>query len=200
MTSSLIERSVAVIFLLLLAFPASAGSELHLSFSAIQKILAAQTLTEEGRLYLKANRSERCNFAYLNDPQVGEEGGRLKVSARFTGRAARNIFGFCIGPGDSFPLSFTAVPYYENGAIRLQDVHVTIQGEVSYYRREVQSTLMASLAKEFRYGLREDARKMLEEKRPDAAYSQSMTGFQVNSVRVTASDIVLSLDFTLLIQ
>lgn len=193
-------RNFWPVLLLSLAAPVFAASELQLSFSAIQKILAAQVLTEDGRLYLRATPKERCNFAYLKDPQVGEDHGRLIVKAQFTGRSARNFLGVCIGPGDSFPLSFTAEPYYQNGSIRMRDVQVHVDAADGYYRSRVRTAFTASLTKEFHYDLQEEAKRLLEQPPPKAPYSQALTGFQILGVKVTPGAIVLSLDFTLAIR
>ncbi len=98
--------------------------ELRIHYSALQRILAEQMFTQDGRQYVRGTPKARCNYAYLEHPDVhGDAQGRLKVEARFSGRSAIDFFGRCVGLGDSFDLSITAVPYYENGAIRFKDVH-----------------------------------------------------------------------------
>jgi len=53
------------IWALLLAIPAWAQVEVHLSYGILRDIVASQVFTEEGRKYVKGNKRDRCTFAYL---------------------------------------------------------------------------------------------------------------------------------------
>ena len=73
---------------MLAAWPALAQVELHLTFGVLQKVIAAQVFTDQGRKYVKGSKDKRCSFAYLENPRVGEADGRLLVRAKFSGRSA----------------------------------------------------------------------------------------------------------------
>ena len=63
------ERLRLLLFLLLgarLAYP----MELQIQFSALERLLAEQVFTQEGRRYVRGGKSDKCNFAYLEKPRV----------------------------------------------------------------------------------------------------------------------------------
>jgi hypothetical protein len=184
------------IAMLLIASSAQAV-ELRIHHSVIKKILAEQVFTDDGRKYVKANRAAKCSYAYLENPEIGEEKGRLKIRARFSGRSAQDFFGRCIGLGDSFLVAITAIPYYEAGFIRLRGVNVASEARDGLYIRRVRAALTENLSKQFSYGVMMDAKKILEEQRDKAAYRQEMVSFQVSQIRVTGEALVLTLDFVL---
>ena len=66
-------------------------------------MLARQVFTQDGRRYVHNDKTNKCNFAYLEKPQVRGGGGKLNIRARFTGRSAVNMFGQCVGLA-TFPL------------------------------------------------------------------------------------------------
>ena len=172
--------------------------ELEIHYTALQRILAEQMFTQDGRKYVRGTPGAKCNFAFLEHPEVrGEAAGRLHVTARFSGRSALDVFGSCVGVGDSFDLEITAVPYFHAGAIRFKDVLVESKRD-GFYIRRVRAALTSTLRNQFAYKVTDDARKILEEKRGN--YSQELKGFQVSSVRVTADALVLSLEFTLAVK
>ena len=180
------------------AWQVAGAVEVEIHYAALERILAEQMFTQDGRKYVRGTPAARCNFAYLEHPDVrGEAGGRLHVKARFSGRSAWDVFGRCVGLGDSFDLEITAVPYFHDGAIRFRDVKVESRKD-GFYIRRVLAALTTTLRTQFAYKVAEDARRILEEKRGN--YRQELKGFQVSSVRVTGDALVLSLEFTLAVK
>ena len=191
-------RSAAVLYVLLAGARTAAAVDLEIHYAALQRILAEQMFTEDGRRYVRGTPRAKCTFAYLEHPDVhGEAGGRLHVQARFSGRSALDVFGKCVGLGDSFDLTITAVPYFHDGAIRFKDVLVESKKD-GFYIRRVRAALTETLRSQFAYKVAADARKILEEKRGN--YSQELKGFRVSSVRVTGDALVLTLEFTLAVK
>jgi hypothetical protein len=189
---------LALACILLAGAQRAAAVDLEIHYAALERILAAQMFTEDGRRYVRGTPRAKCNFAYLEHPDVhGEPGGRLHVKARFSGRSALDVFGKCVGLGDSFDLKITAVPYFHDGAIRFKEVLVESKKD-GFYIRRVRAALTATLRSQFAYKMVEDARRILEEKRGN--YSQELKGFQVSSVRVTGDALVLTLEFTLAVK
>ena len=91
----------AVLWLAVLAAPPAQAVELQLKFGALERMLADSVFTQEGRRYVHGNKGNKCNFAYLEHPDLrGDASGRLNVAARFSGRSALDLFGRCIGMGD----------------------------------------------------------------------------------------------------
>src|SRR5208283_1804207 len=108
--SSILKRSRAAFVLLAtlasqwFSTPMKAAS-LQLRYDALERIVAEQLFTQEGRRYVRGTAATKCQFAYLETPHVSAENGRLKVTARFSGRTALDVFGHCVGLGDSFDLT-----------------------------------------------------------------------------------------------
>jgi hypothetical protein len=179
----------------LFAGAAHAAVLLELDFSVLERALARQAFTTEGRRYVKGSKDTRCSFAFLAGPKIGGVNGQLAVKARFSGRSALDLFNRCIGVGDDFDLTIFATPYYKRGKLALKDVTVQTSGKDSLYIRRVRQALAGSIGKEFSYPLEETARNMLEEQRTGAGYRQSMSSFEVYRVTITAHALVLTLDF-----
>ncbi len=178
----------------------AAAVELHIQFGALERMLAEQVFSQEGRRYVHGSKTNKCNFAYLEKPQVRGEGGRLRMKARFTGRTAWNVVGQCVGLGDAFDVVITALPVYQNGAISLQAVKVASDGKSGYYIRRVCEAMQASLAKEFKYPLEAEAQKLLEAAGAQPGYKRDVRKFAVPDIRVTNDALVLQVDFELTVK
>ena len=140
--------------------------------------------------------SPRCNYAYLENPRISASGGRLIVRARFSGRTSLDVLGACVGLRDSFDLTIRATPGYREGMLVLQDVEAVAEGLPNLYMNRVLRALADGLPKQFRYPLRDESRKMLEQDR-DPMYRQQMHSFHVVSVQAANQSLVLILDFRL---
>lgn len=180
--------------------PKCTGAEIELRFTTIERIIAAQLFTQDGKHYVRGNPTTRCQFAYLETPHIDSDNGRLRVRARFSGRSALN-FGRCVGLGDSFDLTLIAAPSVRNGAIVLRDVSVTTPRD-SYYIRRVRSALAQSISKDFKIEVKDQAKKLLESLDPpkDALYKQELASFDLGEVRVTADALVLVVEFRLVVK
>jgi hypothetical protein len=192
-----VKRAIAVLFLLTAN---AAAVELHVQFGALERMLAEQVFTQEGRRYVKGNKDNKCNFAYLEKPHVRGEGDRLRMTARFSGRSTLNLAGLCVGVGDAFDLVILALPIYKNGAVMLQNVKVTSEGKTGFYIRRVCSAMEASLARDFKYALERDARAMLENPEVQPSYKREVRKFDVRDIRVTNDALVVQVDFELTVK
>ena len=199
-TSVYLHSTGRALFAALFFALATPAAELQLYFSALQRILADQIFTQDGRLYVKNTAKDRCNFAYLEKPAVSGANGRLVVRARFSGRSSQNFFGRCIGLGDSFDVLIRAVPQYRDGALALGDVHVDSPGRDGFYIRLVRAAMADSLGRSFRYGMAPAAKRILEEPSPTAPFRRELRGFDVRQIRVLPDSLVLVLDFQLAVK
>lgn len=193
-------------FLLLFVSLAGArAAELEIHYTAIQKILAQEVFTQDGRRYVHGSPATKCSFAYLEHPELRGDNGRLSLKAHFSGRSALDVFGRCIGLGDSFDVFITAVPYYRNQAIGLKDVRVEGRAprgapRTGYYVRRVCAALGDSLRKQFEYRVGDQARRILEQTAPQAAYRQELLDFNVPQIQVLPDALVVTLDFRLAVK
>lgn len=184
-----------------LALPARATAvELQIGHAVIQRVLAQQVFTDEGRKYVRANRGSRCSYAYLESPEVGGDNGQLRIRARFSGRSGFDVFGRCVSLGDSFTAVIHATPYYKDGAVWLKSVDVQSEGKDGVYIRRVRQALAASLSSQFSYRVVDDARRMLEQTPAQASWKQQMIRFDVSGIRVTADAVVADVEFTLAVR
>jgi hypothetical protein len=193
------RSSALALALVLLSVPAGAV-ELRLHYSALERLLAQQLFTQEGRRYVKGSPRTRCNFAYLEHPKIEAWQDRLLIRARFSGRSALDLFGKCVGLGDDFPLRITARPRYRDGAVALDEVMVESEGKTGFYIRRVCSSMAASLARDFRYPLAAEARRALEDPGAQPAYRRELRRFEVPEIRVTAEALLLRLEFELAVK
>lgn len=182
--------------LILLAVPCL-GADLELRFAALERILAAQVFTQEGRLYVRGNKSTPCQFAYLEKPHIDADGTRVRVAARFSGRSAIGLLGGCVGLGDSFDLTMTAAPEVRKGAIALKEVNI-ITPRDSYYIRRVRAALARSISRDLKIDVHDQARKLLEQ--PGGAYQPELAAFDLNEIRITPEALVLVVEFRMIVK
>jgi hypothetical protein len=196
-------RSIHPFAILLCAacsIPPARAVELHLQFDALQRMLAEQVFTQDGRRYVHGDKNNKCNFAYLEKPQIQGDAGRLRIRARFTGRTAINMLGQCMGLGDAFTVVITATPQYRDGNLVLEKVAATGEGKSGYYIRRVCAVLAPSLERDFKYPLAKVAQNLLEDAGAQPGYKRELRRFQVPSVRVTADALVIDVDFDLTVK
>lgn len=147
-------------------------------FTTVQKILARQVFTQDGRKYLRGTPAAKCSYAYPQDPKIAGDGGWLNVQARFSGQSALNVFGACVGLGDAFDLTIRAMPYYQDGFLRLKNVQVEGKGRDGFYIRRVCAAMARSLQTQFSYRVLDEAKKILERKPTATARNWSSLRFQ----------------------
>lgn len=197
---------LGVMLLLICGIPAL-GAELELRYAAIERVIAGQLFSQDGRLYVRGNKSTRCKFAYLEGPHVGAADGRLRVSARFSGRTALDMMGACVGLGDSFDFTMLASPIVKNGAVAFKDVSVSTPRD-SFYIRRVRLALIDSFSRDFKIEVRDRARAILEQPleqpasqaSPKPLYQRELASFDLRDVRVQPDAIVLVMDFRLVVK
>ncbi len=189
--------------LVLLGAAPAYAAELELRYAAVERVIARQFFTQEGRLYVRGNRATKCTFAFLESPRVGSADGRLQITARFSGRSALDMFGRCVGLGDSFDFTMNATPIVRDGALALTKVSLTVPRD-TYYIRRVRQALSASFAKDFKIEIRDQARRLIEQ--PAAAgsdpppFARELTRFDITGVRVEPAGLVLVIDFSLVVK
>jgi hypothetical protein len=193
------RAQAAAIFLSLVAVAPSFAADIELRFDALERIIAEQVFTQDGRKYVRGTPATKCQFAYLEAPRIGTENGLLRVSARFSGRTAFDVFGGCIGLGDSFDLTIVAIPTVRNGAIGFKEVKVTTTKD-SYYIRRVRTALTQAFGKDVKIDVKDQARKILELTREGASYKAELASFDLVDVRVTPDALVLVVEFRLVVH
>jgi len=189
-------RLVALIALATQAFAA----DLEIRYSALERMVAAQMFTQEGRRYVRGSRAAKCQYAYLEAPKLSAANGRLQVTARFSGSSALDLFSRCVGMGDSFNLTVSALPVPRKGAIGFEDAQVSTPKD-SYYIRRVRTAMSQSFDKDFKIDIRDQARRLLEQPAsPTPTYQQELKDLDLTGIRVTPDALVLVVDFKLVVK
>jgi hypothetical protein len=194
----LIAVAAATLAMLLTPRQASA-TEIRLSFGVLERLLAEQVFTEDGRKYVKGNKTAKCSFAYLEHPKIGGKDGRLSIKARFTGKSAVDLMGRCVGTGDAFNLTVTGIPYFLNGNLAFKDIGIETDRD-GFYIRRVKLALRATLTKEFKYSIAADAKRLMEQQDPGEPYKRKLVRFDVSAIQVAGEELVLIVDFVLAVQ
>jgi hypothetical protein len=186
--------------LLLLAAAQAGAVEIHIQFGALERMISKQVFSDEGRKYVHGNVRTRCNFAYLEHPQIQGGDGVMHIRARFTGRSALNMLGQCVGLGDAFTVVITARPQYRDGNIGLTNVAATSADRTGFYIRRVCAALSSSLAHDFRYPLASEAQRALEDPGAQPDYPREVRRFRVPDIRVTPDALIIEVDFELTVK
>lgn len=187
---------------MVLCATSSFAADLELRYGALERLVAQQLFTQDGRRYVKGTPKAKCQYAYLEAPRfsaLDKEAGRLKIAARFSGRSSLDVFGRCVGMGDSFDLTITASPVARKGAIAMDNVQVTTLRD-SFYIRRVRQALTESFSKQFKIDVRDQAKTLLEQPRENATYQQELSSFDLAEVKVTADALVLVVEFKLVVK
>jgi|SRR5580704_17468808 hypothetical protein len=188
-----------VVFLIALAAQAL-PADLEIRYSALERMIASQMFTQEGRRYVRGNRAAKCQYAYLEAPKLSAAGTRLQMAARFSGSSAMDLFSRCVGMGDSFNVTITALPVPRKGAIAFQDTQVSTPKD-SYYIRRVRSAMMRTFDQDFKIEIRDQARRLLEQPATTGSvYQQELKDLDLNAIRVTPDALVLVVDFKLIVK
>jgi hypothetical protein len=179
--------------------PEGRAAEIELKLAALERLIAAQMFTQDGRHYVRGNKNSHCQYAYLEAPRIDGDGGRLRIRARFSGRSALDLFNRCVGLGDSFDVAITAAPTARDNAIGLRDVNIATARD-SYYISRVRLAMAQTIAKDFKLPVRDQAKQLLEQQEPGAVYKRELADFSLNEIRVTPDAIVLVVEFKLVVK
>ncbi len=193
------HQSLALVLFAATAATACA-TEIQLSYNVLERLIAQQVFTEDGRKYVQGSKAAKCTFAYLENPRIAGANGRVIIKAKFTGRSAIDMFGRCVGLGDAFNLTVVGLPYYDKGRISFKDIGVETDRD-GFYIRRVRQALVQSLSKQFDYQIQNDARKLLEQQsEPNPPYKRQMIKFDVTRIQAADKSLILTVDFILSVE
>lgn len=175
--------------------------EVQLHYTALERLLGDTAFTNEGRRYVLGDAKNKCNFAYLEKPKIWGENGHLVILARFAGRSSLNMFGQCVGVGDSFLVRITALPDYRaDGAIWFKDVNVAGADKTGFYIKRVCIAMAESLQKDFHYPIAAEAKRALEDPGPQPKYPREMRNFRIPYIRAAAEALIIGVDFEVAVR
>ena len=184
--------------LCILASPAFAV-DLELRFGALERLVGEQMFTAEGRRYVQGSKDQKCKYAYLERPKLSAAGDRLQLKVNFTGKTALWMFGKCVGVGDAFELTVTAMPVAKNGTIAFEQFVVSTPRD-SFYIKRVRTALVETLNKQFKIDIMEQAKKLIEAPHQIGTFQQEIRDLKLGGVRVAPDSLVLAVDFKVIVK
>lgn len=189
-------------FLLLIALwsVCASGIEIEIRFPLLEKQLSQQLFSQDGKHYVRGHPASRCNYAFLTSPYFRSRDGKLLITARFSGSSSLDVFGRCVGFADSFDFEVLSVLTIRNGTLVLKDPQVQVLSRQTFYSRQVQRALRASIRDAVEYPIREELRKILLAGAAPGPYRISIQSLEVRAVQVLPESLLVSVDTRLLIE
>ena len=174
--------------------------EIEIRYPLLEKQLSQQLFTEEGKRYVKGNAKTRCNFAYLDNPHFGSRDGKLLIQAKFTGKSSMDVFGKCIGFGDSFGFEILSDLTTKDGTLLLAKPNVKILGKESFYSKKVLKALQESIADVVKYPIRDDMRKLLAAGSAATPYKVTIPKLEIRGVQILKDSLLVDVDTRFLVE
>lgn len=173
--------------------PAAWSAEIAFAASAIEKSLARDVFSEQGK-HVLSGRIGTCNYAYLEWPKVKLSGGRLAIQVHFSGRASFEVLGNCVGAGEAFYLTATGRPILRGATLSIDDIRVDSE------KREYVGILTALIGQQLPNALKVDLKEELSKllRSGDTPYALTLPKLEVQGV--TAEDGVLRIRFDFTIE
>jgi hypothetical protein len=186
-------RASLILWLTFLGAFVAQASELSVSYQALERNISVQLMTENGRYYMQGDPSTPCRYAFVQDPRVDAVEGRLRIRLLFSGSAARNIRGRCVGAGDNFDLTITGVPAYANGELYLDQMNV--EATAAYFR-VVSAFVEDRLRQNLRVALQRDLERAAAWMSTRGRGSVLLTGLEVHEIAVEQDALRFTYDIT----
>jgi hypothetical protein len=175
-----------------------AAAEIEVPYSVLAGSIIKNNFTDQGRHYLSGDSGSKCTYAYLENPRVIAESGRLKLVAHFSGRAATEVFGNCVGAGDAFTVTLSGVPVYADGELRLDDQRIDVP-DGKLFSDEIEDFLSGNLLPAFRYPLRDEIRKALASVKIENG-SLELGRFEISRLALGSDRVVAIFDFAVKVR
>lgn len=174
--------------------------DLEIQFGVLERLIGEQAFTAEGRRYVQGNKDQHCRYAYLENPKLSAAGDRMQLKVKFTGQTALDMFGHCVGVGDSFDLTISAKPTVDKlGEVGFESFQVMTPRD-SFYIRRVRGALVETLNKEFKLDIMAQTRKLVEAPQSLGKFQQQVSGLKLSGVRVSPDALVLAVDFKVTVK
>ncbi len=174
--------------------------EIEIRFPLLEQQLASQLFSQDGKRYVKGNPKTHCNFAYLAEPHFSSRDGQLLITAKFTGKSSMDVFGKCVGFGDSFAFEILSNLTTKDGTLLLDKPTLKILSSDSYYSRQVLKSLQRSISDAIRYPIREEMRKILAAGSAASGYKVTIPKLEIRGVQVLKDSLLVDVDTRFLVE
>lgn len=169
------------------------GSQLSVSYGALERNISMQLMTQDGRYYMQGDPSTPCAYAFVQDPRVDAVEGRLRIRLLFSGSAATSIRGRCVGAGDNFDLTITGVPTYANGELYLDQM--SVQATAAYFK-VVSALVEDRLRRNLRIAFQQDLERAAVWMSARGRGNVQFTGLEVLELAVEQDALRFTYDIT----
>ena len=186
-------RASLILVLTIVSATVARGSELSVSYGALERNISVQLMTQEGRYYMQGDPSTPCAHAFVQDPRVDALEGRLRIRLLFSGSAATSIRGRCVGAGDNFDLTITGVPTYANGELHLDQM--SVQATAAYFK-VVSALVEDRLRQNLRVALQRDLERAATWMSTRGRGNVQLTGLEVLEIAVEQDALRFTYDIT----
>jgi hypothetical protein len=195
------NKAVLCFFLLFTKGLVCSALEIKIPYPLVQKELERQMFSA-GRSYLSGGPGSSCDYAYLENPRVFPEAGRLAIEATFKGSKAKEVMGRCAGVSKSFNIIISGVPAYRQGVVRFEDPKLQ-------FKNRVADTVFGPLLNAFTKSLDEkltvpvqaDTQQLSQIlNQAKLQYELKLEKFSVSKIEVLDPHILMKLDFTVALE
>lgn len=177
-----------------LTAPAARAVEITASLAVFQQALERDVFKQQGRLYLEGGPDSGCTYAYLEWPKLESRGDRLLLHAHFSGRAAFEAFGGCVGPGDAFDVTISGRPYARAGTIGLTDLRMESGSD---FNDLVSHFVTGELARLAQMDLAAEVARLVATASGSSPYRLALPDFKVESIGVADGRLTLRVNLKL---
>jgi hypothetical protein len=191
------SRPAAVLSVLVLglalAVPASA-IQLMISYPVLEGMLQKSLFRDQGRYYVSGSSADECNYAFLERPRLGAQGGRLTVRLHFDAFTGAEVGGECVGSGDDFDIVVTGVPKVVGGTMVLADPQLSTSGRPAY-EAMLRPLVTGALAQGIRFDLAGELNRLAANATPEG-YRVQISGVEISSLRPTSGWLEVGVELT----
>jgi hypothetical protein len=175
--------------------------ELEIRFPLLEKQLSDALFTQDGRRYVRGTPKTRCNYAFLANPRFSSRDGQLLIRARFSGRSSVDVFGKCLGMGDSFDFEVLAgLATNSKGALNVTNPKVTLLGATSLYAKRVRAELEKSIGDAIQYPIRDEMRKLLAAASQSSPYKITVGKVEIRSLSIEPNSLIVDVDTRFVVE
>ena len=168
------------------------SATIELAYATLERILVRNVMTEGGRYYMQGDPSTPCRYAFIQEPRVGASAGRLQITVLFSGKAAADLGGRCVGAGDNFDVQVSGVPRFANGEIHLDGLDVQAS---SAYFNVVAVLLRKSLEEKFRFSVQQAVEYVVSQSAAAGIGKLSVESVRVDDIQVGETALKMTVDF-----
>jgi hypothetical protein len=166
------------------------AAEIVLELSAVDKLVVQALFTNAGRYDLMKGP---C-FAYLAQPSVAIQNGRLRIRSHLTSRLGVVAAGSCVGVSFASWTEVSGKPVSRGGSVVLGDIRID-KVEDPNVRLLLESGLVPALPRVVELDVLKAVRSMLQES--GGQFQATVDAFNITSVTAVDDKLSVKFDFTL---